>query len=113
MTSRRKLLALAGGLVAAAVTPRRAQAYQPGGVLAPEDLANLLESFPSAGERLRIDLPQLQYPGNWNPRPGAMRELATELRLRTRLEPRRDPSVVALDSPNLFQTPWLYIAGQG
>ncbi len=91
----------------------RAAGAQPPEELAPE-LRSILDSFEHAPlSVLHIDLPQLQYAGNWNPRPGAMRELATELRLRTRLEPLREPSVVSLDSPSLFQTPWLYIAGQG
>jgi hypothetical protein len=68
---------------------------------------------PKAGPELQIDLPQLQYGGDWNPRPGAMRELSLELRLRTRLAPRRDPSVVSLDPDELFQTPFLYVAGTG
>jgi hypothetical protein len=61
---------------------------------------------------LEIDLPQLQYPGDWNPRPGALRELGIELRLRTRLEPFRQPSVVKADDSELFATPFLYIAGE-
>jgi hypothetical protein len=61
---------------------------------------------------LRVDLPQLQYPGRWNPRPGAMRELASELRLRTRLEPLREPSTVTAAAPALFATPFLYVAGE-
>ena len=54
---------------------------------------------------LRVDLPQLQYAGRWNPRPGAMRELASELRLRTRLEPLREPSTVTAGAPALFLGP--------
>jgi hypothetical protein len=61
---------------------------------------------------LTVDLPQLQYAGRWNPRPGAMRELASELRLRTRLEPVREPSAVAATGPGLFATPFLYVAGE-
>jgi hypothetical protein len=68
---------------------------------------------PSAGPELEIDLPQLQYAGDWDPRPGAMRQLGQELRLRTRLAPRRDPSIVTLDAEELFHTPFLYIAGRG
>lgn len=60
---------------------------------------------------MEIDLPQLQYAGKWNPRPGAMRELGIELRLRTRLEPRREPSVVQTGDGSLFRTPFLYVAG--
>jgi hypothetical protein len=68
------------------------------------------ESDPSA---IRIDLPQLKYSGNWSPRSGAMRVLARELRLRTRLEPVRDTSTVEADAPSLFETPFLYLAGEG
>ncbi len=62
---------------------------------------------------LEIDLPQLQYAGNWQPRPHVMRELGLELRLRTRLEPTREPSIVSAEAPELFDTPFLYVAGQG
>ncbi|MCX4241386.1 DUF4159 domain-containing protein [Paraliomyxa miuraensis] len=62
---------------------------------------------------ITIDLPQLRYEGNWNPRPGAMRVLARELRLRTRLEPALEPGEVAADADALFSTPFLYVAGEG
>ena len=61
---------------------------------------------------LRLDLPQLQYEGQWRPRPGVMQSLGTALRLRTRLEPERLPSVVRLTDDELFRTPFLYVAGQ-
>ncbi len=85
--------------------PRSAQAslQLPGQGLASIDPEVLLE----------VDLPQLEYPGDWNPRPGAMRELALEARMRTRLEPLREPSTVSATSPALFDTPFLYIAGEG
>ncbi len=62
---------------------------------------------------ITIDLPQLRYEGGWNPRPGAMRVLARELRLRTRLEPVLEPGEVAPGAAELFATPFLYIAGEG
>jgi hypothetical protein len=62
---------------------------------------------------ITIDLPQLRYEGSWNPRPGAMRVLARELRLRTRLEPVLEPSDVTVGSDALFHTPFLYVAGEG
>lgn len=62
---------------------------------------------------ITIDLPQLRYEGSWNPRAGAMRVLARELRLRTRLEPVLEPGQVAAGSPELFSTPFLYVAGEG
>ena len=66
-----------------------------------------------AGPPLEIDLPQLQYPGRWEPRPGVMREVGVELRLRTRLEPKREPSIVSAEDEGLFDTPFLYVAGEG
>jgi len=42
-----------------------------------------------------------------------MRVLARELRLRTRLEPVADPSTVEASSARLFETPFLYVAGEG
>jgi hypothetical protein len=65
------------------------------------------------GSTIEIDLPQLRYEGSWEPRPTAMRTLARELRLRTRLEPVREPTVVDADSTRLFDTPFLYVAGEG
>jgi hypothetical protein len=69
---------------------------------------------PTSGDiqAVNIDLPQLRYPGSWAPRPSAMRVLARELRLRTRLEPLREPSTVAAQSQALFETPFLYVAGE-
>lgn len=62
---------------------------------------------------ITLDLPQLRYEGAWNPRPGAMRVLARELRLRTRLEPVHEPGEVTAGSDGLYATPFLYVAGQG
>ncbi|MCA9693375.1 MAG: DUF4159 domain-containing protein [Myxococcales bacterium] len=67
---------------------------------------------PETTPALHLDLPQLEYAGSWNPRPGAMRKLASELRLRTRLEPRHEPTTVTAESPALFATPFLYVAGE-
>ena len=49
---------------------------------------------------ITIDLPQMRYEGRWNPRAGAMRVLARELRLRTRLEPVLEP---ALEEPSSLE----------
>lgn len=65
------------------------------------------------GPTITLDLPQLRYDGHWNPRPGAMRVLARELRLRTRLEPSHEPTIVDGNDEALFQTPFLYVAGDG
>jgi hypothetical protein len=97
-TRRRLCLAAAGA--AGALAARRHAAAQPG-PWGPEE------------PPLTIDIPQLRYPGQWNPRPGALRELGVELRLRTRLEPRHEPSVVDAEDSALFSTPFLYVAGRG
>lgn len=68
---------------------------------------------PPTGDSIRLDLPQLRYAGDWSPRPGAMRVLARELRLRTRLEPVAEPTTVEATQVALFETPFLYVAGQG
>ncbi len=95
----------AGALVASAARDTHAQ---PGlDLFGPPD-----REWTEPSTVLTVDLPQLQYPGRWNPRPGAMRELAAELRLRTRLEPVREPSAVLATGPALFATPFLYIAGE-
>ena len=57
-----------------------------------------------------LDLAQLKYDGNWNPRPGAMAELATEVRDRSRVETRPVPSAVEVTSSKLFDSPFLYVA---
>ncbi|MEE9384834.1 MAG: DUF4159 domain-containing protein [Nannocystaceae bacterium] len=67
---------------------------------------------PTSFEPLRIALPQLQYPGRWNPRPNALREWGLETRLRTRVEVRREPVIVRAEDPELFDTPFLYVAGE-
>lgn len=109
-STRRRLLAGVAGLGAlSAARPARAQPEPDPALFGPVGGGDRAEP----DQVLTIDLPQLQYPGKWNPRPGAMRELAVELRLRTRLEPVREPSVVTTDSKSLFGTPFLYIAGEG
>ncbi|MCB9570329.1 MAG: DUF4159 domain-containing protein [Myxococcales bacterium] len=99
----------AGATALAALTPAAAAARIPG--LRPSVNADPFD--PQTETVLQGDLPQLEYAGRWNPRPGAMRELALEARLRTRLEPLRAPTAVKASSPALFSTPFLYIAGEG
>jgi hypothetical protein len=109
---RRRFLT-AAGLGPLALASTRTRAAPPEGDDLPELDEESYQLFaPRTGPELQIDLPQLQYGGDWNPRPGAMRELGQELRLRTRLVPLRDPSVVSLDPKELFQTPFLYVAGR-
>ena len=104
--TRRRLLAGALGLGAGAVARRDAAAQAPFDLFGPEP------GLREPSTVLTIDLPQLQYGGRWNPRASAMRELAAELRLRTRLEPVREPTAVLATSPALFATPFLYVAGE-
>lgn len=108
---RRRFLHASAGLLAGALLGRTSEAAPP----EDEDAVDpeFYELFGPSGPELQIDLPQLQYGGDWNPRPGAMRELGQELRLRTRLAPIHTPSVVGLDDEALFQTPFLYVSGRG
>jgi len=118
-TTRRQFLHAGTGVLAGALLGARpsAAAPPPSPPASPPDEPEVdeqfYELFRPGGPELQIDLPQLQYGGDWNPRPGAMRELGQELRLRTRLAPVRKPSVVELDSDALFQTPFLYVSGRG
>jgi len=109
---RRRFLA-AAGLGPLSLVGGRARAAPPEDEAPEFDEESYGLFAPRTGPELQIDLPQLQYGGDWNPRPGAMRELGQELRLRTRLVPLREPSVVSLDPDELFQTPFLYVAGAG
>ena len=104
-TSRRTLCRAAlAGLAAGVSTTARAEAPPPHAV-PPRWMRS------DGDEAITIDLPQLRYDGHWDPRPGAMRVLARELRLRTRLEPVAEPTTVQPQSPALFETPFLYVAG--
>jgi hypothetical protein len=58
-----------------------------------------------------VDLRALEYGGGTAPRPTAMRRLAWEVRERTSVETRLEPTRVRLDAPELFATPFLYWAG--
>jgi len=79
----------------------------------PTEAAPILAGSNEDTGTLRLDLPQLRYPGHWAPRSAAMRVLARELRLRTRLEPVAEPTTVEATSGALFESPLLYVAGEG
>jgi hypothetical protein len=107
----RGLLGVGAGSAAAALVPGPRALGAP-----PPPPVDPLDGWPvetSDGSTIKIDLPQLCHDGRWNPRPGAMRVLARELRLRTRLEPVAEPTTVDLGSGRLFETPFLYVAGEG
>jgi hypothetical protein len=58
-----------------------------------------------------LEIGQIQYGGNWNPRPTALRRLAWEVSRRTSIEPANAPVTVRLGQPGLHRTPMLYLAG--
>jgi len=60
----------------------------------------------------QIDLPQLAYDGQWNPRVGSLEELGREVRLRSRVEPQQTTTVVRPSDEALFRTPFLWVAGE-
>ncbi|MCC7537275.1 MAG: DUF4159 domain-containing protein [Deltaproteobacteria bacterium] len=64
------------------------------------------------GARTQLDWRTLLYDGgNAQPRPSAPRRIAWELRKRTNIEPRLDPTAARADDPSIFATPFLYWAG--
>ena len=83
-------LTLSVGLLAAAAAPRAAQAI---------------------GEATRVDVRRVVYEGNHQPRPTAPRRLAWEVRKRTSIETRLEPTEARLDDPSIFETPMLYWTG--
>lgn len=107
--------ALLAGLTGAAATVAAASALRSSAAPPPALPPVTIDPFGGRVDdsTIKLDLPQLRYDGTWEPRPTAMRTLARELRLRTRLEPVREPTVVQGDSERLFDTPFLYVAGEG
>jgi hypothetical protein len=66
------------------------------------------------GDREKLELAQLAYAGNWNPRPSALRRLAWEIEKRTSIETTPDSVEVRLsDEAALRRHPLLYLAGDG
>jgi len=89
----RVLAALAAGAVvaAAAVAPPLARAL---------------------GEGTLLDVRAVDYAGgNPSPHPSAPRRIAWEVRKRTSVETRLEPTRARLDDPSIFETPFLYLAG--
>lgn len=71
--------------------------------------ASTLKAEPN---HLELDLPTLRYAGNWQPHRAVMQSLGSQLRLRTRINAKRTPSVVNIERrAPLFDTPFLYVAG--
>jgi hypothetical protein len=64
------------------------------------------------GDKDKLTLAQVVYPGNWNPRPSATRRLAWEIDKRTSIETTAEPVEVRLsDEAALRRQPLLYLAG--
>jgi hypothetical protein len=64
------------------------------------------------GDKDKLAIAQIQYAGNWNPRPTATRRVAWEIAKRTSIEAMLDPVEVRLgDDAALKKHPFLYLAG--
>lgn len=64
------------------------------------------------GDATKFQLVQLRYRGgNWNPRPTAPRRLLWEVIKRTSIEAKLEPISIAPDAPEIFDYPFLYMAG--
>jgi Domain of unknown function (DUF4159) len=87
MLSRRGLL---GALAASLVMPRLARAIGP-------------------GSKFRFG--QLQLGAAWNPRPNSLKRMAREISKRTSVDVEDEPAIVSPTSESLFETPFLYLAG--
>jgi hypothetical protein len=65
------------------------------------------------GERERLQIAQIAYAGNWNPRPSALRRLAWEVDKRTSVEAAGEPAEVRLsDEVALRRYPLLFLSGE-
>ena len=71
---------------------------------------------PSRGERERLGrfvFRQLKYRGgHWDPHPGLLPALVEELKARTSIDPHAARRVVELTAEELFEEPFLYMAGR-
>lgn len=83
---------LASALLLAALAPRAARAL---------------------GESSLFEVRTVLYDGGANPRPTAPRRLAWEVRKRTSIDVDLEPGSARLDDPSIFETPFLYWAGDG
>lgn len=64
------------------------------------------------GEGTAVDFRAVAYEGgNPEPRPTAARRIAWEIRKRTSVATRLEPTQVRLDDPSVFETPFLYWSG--
>jgi hypothetical protein len=72
-------------------------------------------SFPllSLYEGSKFHFTQLEYNGNWDPRPRDYQRLMSTLELRTSVTASYDRKVIKVGEADLFNFPFLYIAGDG
>jgi Domain of unknown function (DUF4159) len=63
------------------------------------------------GTKFRLGHLQLGAGASWNPRPSALRRMAWEIEKRTSIDVELEASVVTPTSDMLFETPFLYLAG--
>lgn len=63
------------------------------------------------GDATAVDVRRVDVEGLVPPRPSAAQRLAWEVRQRTSVDARLEPTHVRLDDPRLFQTPLLYWSG--
>ncbi len=64
-----------------------------------------------AGSKFRFGQLQLGSGSAWNPRPTALKKMAWEIAKTTSIDMDTEPSVVTVTSDALFETPFLYLAG--
>jgi hypothetical protein len=64
------------------------------------------------GSKFRFGHLQLGSGTSWNPRPSALHRMAWEVDKRTSVDVELDPVIVTPTSETLFETPFLYLAGE-
>jgi len=97
--SRRAFLAALLGLAGGLLDPRTARAQH--------------GAFPLRGRKDYLVWAQLVYPGSWNPNPRAARRFLSVLERRTSIEASDRAVPIRADDPELFERPFLYVAGRG
>jgi hypothetical protein len=75
--------------------------------MAPARLAGAI----GPGSKFRFGQLQLGAGTAWNPRPSALKKMAWEIEKTTSIDIESDPAVVTLTSDSLFESPFLYLAG--
>lgn len=78
-------------------------------------LASALLTAPSLamaiGKGDAFSVAQLEYDGNFDPRPDALRRLLLEVDKRTSIDVDPEPRIIKPDDPEIFKTPFLVLAG--